>query len=193
MSLLIDGYNLMHATGIVGRGGPGGFERARQGLLNFLVASIEASELRRTVVVFDAVHAPPGLPRTIDFGGLIVRYATGDEGADALIEALIREESAPARLTVVSSDHRLHRAARRRKATPIDSDKWYAQAVERRRRRQSEPPTSTAPLTVPEDEVEYWLREFDVPHQKTSEPTTQDAFNPFPPGYAEDVLDEDRT
>ena len=32
------------------------------------------------------------------------------------IEELIRKESAPRRLTVVSSDHRVQRAARRRKA-----------------------------------------------------------------------------
>ena len=47
------------------------------------------------------------------------------EDADSLIEELIQKNSTPKNLTVVSSDHRLHRAALRRKATPIDSDVWF--------------------------------------------------------------------
>ncbi len=59
MSLLIDGYNLMHAAGILGRGsGPGSLQRSRLALLNFLAESLDPREVPRTTVVFDAHDAP---------------------------------------------------------------------------------------------------------------------------------------
>jgi predicted RNA-binding protein with PIN domain len=164
MALLIDGYNLLHATGIFGRGiGPGTLERSRRALLNFLVAAIPEQELPRTTVVFDAKDAPPGLPRRAHHRGILVCFARSHDEADDLIEELIRKDSAPRRLTVVSSDHRLHRAARRRRATAVDSDVWY----DRIRRHASHPKAShdhdedqkpQAPLS-PED-VERWLEAF---------------------------------
>ena len=107
MPLLIDGYNLLHATGIVGPGhGAGRLRAERLALLNFLAESIDPAELPHTTVVFDAREAPPGLPRqSWSIGGITVRFATQYESADELIEELIQAASAPRRLVVVSSDH----------------------------------------------------------------------------------------
>ena len=163
MALLIDGYNLLHVTGIVGRGlGPGTLERSRRAMLNFIAASLQPSELGRATVVFDAKDAPPGLPRTVRHEGLTVRYASEHDEADELIEELIRADSAPRRLTVVSSDHRIQRAARRRKAIAIDSDQWYAQLIGRRRSQHlAEPSADIKPGSpLSEEEVQRWLREF---------------------------------
>lgn len=163
MALLIDGYNLLHVTGIFGRGfGPGTLERSRRALLNFLAESIDAAELPRTTVVFDAFDAPRGLPRKLKHGEITVYYAAEQGSADALIEQLIAKHSAPRRLTVVSSDHRLHRAARRRRATAVDSDVWYAALVERRRERHLASPAPAAKPEAPlsSDQVEYWLAAF---------------------------------
>jgi hypothetical protein len=243
MAILIDGYNLLHVTGIFGRGigpggsGPGGLERSRHALLNFLAESIDPSELPRTTVVFDAVDAPRGLPRKVKHGEMTVHYATEYESADALIEHLVAKSSAPRRLTVVSSDHRLHRAARRRRATAVDSDVWYAALVECRRERNLPSPAAAAKPEVPlsPDQVEYWLSAFgadalgakaiaeaadnagdampprkrtrnasppiDTPADAQADADKGDAtgdeaedperdlpiFNPFPPGYAEDI------
>lgn len=190
MGLLIDGYNLMHAAGIIGRGvGPGGLERSRQALLNFVVEAVDDRELMHTVVVFDAEGAPPGLPRTMQHKGITVRFAAGYEDADSLIEELIQADSAPRRLTLVSSDHRLQRAARRRRATAVDSDRWYRAAVERRQRRHGQrPPTSDKPPEPStEFEVEFWMRELDV-HEPRDESLRAD--DPFPPGWADDVRED---
>jgi uncharacterized protein len=136
MPLLIDGYNLLYVTGIMGRGaGPGGLERSRMAMLNFLAASLDPGELPRTTVVFDAHDAPWGLPRVLQHQGITVHFAAKHESADALIEELIRAESAPRRLVVVSSDHQIQRAARRRRAKAVDSDVWYAELVRARRQR----------------------------------------------------------
>jgi hypothetical protein len=186
MSLLIDGYNLLNAVGIAGRGaGPGGLERSRLALLNFLAESLSAEEIPRTTVVFDARSAPPGLPGTTDHRGLTVRFAAGYEDADSLIEELIRSDSAPRKLVVVSSDHRLQRAARRRRATPIDSDAWYAEVLQRRRQRQQQSAVegkNRPPLPPLAEDVDYWVRQFGGQGQQP--PITD---NPFPPGYAEDL------
>ncbi len=197
MALLIDGYNLLHASGILGRGvGPGSLERSRRALLNFLAESLEESVLRKTTVVFDAREAPPGLPRQLTHQGLTVRFAEQGGDADALIEELIAADSSPRRLTVVSSDHRLHRAARRRNAKPVDSDLWYADTLRKRIERQRKKPTTAKPSgPASEAEVRYWLRQFglderDVPSEAPSERAESPTDNPFPPGYAEDVDEE---
>ncbi|HEY1600582.1 MAG TPA: NYN domain-containing protein [Pirellulales bacterium] len=177
MSLIIDGYNLMHAAGIIGRGmGPGGLERSRLAVLNFVVESIAPAELASTTVVFDAQDAPPGLPREMLHRGIMVRFSTGYDSADELIEHLIERASAPRRLIVVSSDHRLHRAARRRKAQAIDSDIWYEQTIAARNSRQraakTDPQKPPAPL--PASEVEYWLSKFGELPTDTHGRTTPD-------------------
>ena len=69
----------------------------------------------QTTIVFDAKQAPPGLPHQLDHGGITVIFARGYDDADELIEELIASNSTPRRLTVVSSDHRIQRAARRRR------------------------------------------------------------------------------
>jgi uncharacterized protein len=221
MAILIDGYNLLHVTGIFGRGqGPGGFERSRRALLNFLVESIEPEELPRTTVVFDAAEAPPGLPRKLKHGPIVVHYATEYGSADALIEQLISKHSSPRRLTVVSSDHRLHRAANRRRATAVDSEIWYAALVESRRNRNLASPARAAKpqVSLSPEQIEYWLTAFGADAQalaadaslvsppairsvREESPPNDDVegdasdttrrelpvFNPFPPGYAEDI------
>ena len=164
MPFLIDGYNLLNATGISSRGkGPGNLERARQALLNTLVESLPPEEVPRTIVVFDASESPWGVAKQSVHRGITVQFAAKDDDADSVIERLIAADSAPKRLTVVSSDHRLQRAAKRRRATAIDSDVWFNQLLRDRAARSS--PSATADVAKPEGpvspgEVEQWLREF---------------------------------
>jgi predicted RNA-binding protein with PIN domain len=162
-SLLIDGYNLLHESGILAGGvGPGGLQRARLALLNFLAESLEPAEAARATVVFDACDAPWGLPNQLQHRGLTVRFATRYPDADGLIEELIRSDSSPRKLTVVSSDHRLQRAAKRRKARAVDSDVWYRELLQKRRssgESKKEPP-ERPPVPLLAEDVEYWLRQF---------------------------------
>jgi predicted RNA-binding protein with PIN domain len=130
--LLIDGYNLLYAAGL-GQAdyAPGELLRARRRLLRYLVRRLRSHELRRTTVVFDARHPPEGFPHTSMLCGMRVLFATPDGDADAVIEDLIDRHSAPRRLTLVSSDHRLQQAARRRRAAFLDSDA-FVDDLERR-------------------------------------------------------------
>ncbi|HEX5443133.1 MAG TPA: NYN domain-containing protein, partial [Pirellulales bacterium] len=162
MHLLIDGYNLIYAAGMIGRGiGPGGLERSRRALLDFVAESLDEHERQRVTVVFDAHGAPHGLPHTLVHRGITVRFAAGYADADELIEELIRADSAPRRLTVVSGDHRLQRAARRRRATALDSEQWYTDTLRRRGQRPPAPPPAKPSLPADAREVEFWLAQFD--------------------------------
>jgi len=202
MALLIDGYNLLHVTGLVGRPGSG-LQGSREALLRFLARSIEPKELVATTIVFDAAEAPPGLPRIVTHEGMTVRYASEYADADALIEELIAAYNVPRSLLVVSSDHRIQRAAQRRRAQFVDSDVWMADLGRRQsvsRGAGSEPAgRRTAGLSA--DEVAYWMTEFaDAPveeppkkrGQKKQAPAPPEppVENPFPPGYGEDLLDD---
>jgi len=82
-----------------------------------------------------------------------------------VLEELIEAEADPRHLTVVSSDHRIQRAARRRKAIFVDSDAWLG---ELRRR----------------------IKATDDAHRNTATAAAPGVFeNPFPPGYGEDLLE----
>lgn len=165
MTLLIDGYNLILEGGILShRAGPGDLHRARLALANILAFSLPPETLRRTIVVFDALDAPWGLPRVVEHRGVVMRFADRGREADDLIEELIAADSAPRRLVVVSSDHRLHRAARRRGAQAIDSEPWLRRLFAERRSRQSPDdaqPGAAESKPIPQpDDVEAWLHCF---------------------------------
>jgi predicted RNA-binding protein with PIN domain len=161
MCYLLDGYNLLHAMGLLrGRAGPTGLEKARLGLLGLLRA-VYGEEATVVTVVFDAAHAPPGVPQEEDYQGIHVRFAVQQEQADDLIEALIRHDSAPRRLTVVSDDHRIRDAAERRRCK-VSSCAEYLEWLERHRRERgrSARQADAKPEHVSQEESQHWLREF---------------------------------
>jgi hypothetical protein len=68
----------------------------------------------------------------------------------------------------------LHRAAKRRKATPVDSDQWFRDVLRARAARQQPNPDVVIKPDGPytEGEVDYWLRHFGLeenPRGKTED------------------------
>lgn len=167
MSLLIDGYNLLHASEVFPAiDAPGTLANAREALVEFLGRMLTEKELRHTTIVFDARQAPPGLPRVVERGGLTMLFAPRTQSADEMLAELIDREPAPKLLTVVSSDHAVQRAARRRKARFVDSDEWCREliAAHRARRQADHPPGAEKPDgALSRDEVDFWLDEFRQP------------------------------
>ncbi len=161
MALLIDGYNLLHASDVFPAAhSPATLENARLALLDDLVIRLPAKVLARTIVTFDAVAAPPGLPRELNHRGLAVRFAQRGHTADELLEELILAEPDPRNLLVVSSDHRVQRAARQRGAQYTDSQPWYAMlAADNSNSAKSDDGRKNSPSID----------------------------NPFPPGYADEL------
>lgn len=160
--LIIDGYNLLHAAGLARvRYAPGDLERVRHRFLALLCERMPPVQRQRCTVVFDAQDAPLNLPRESRLQDLRILFAPAGGDADTEIEALIATHPAPSNLVVVSSDHRLHKAAKRRGATPIDSDPYWEQLE--RRPAAFEPPPEPPTPTRPQPrsiETDAWLAEF---------------------------------
>jgi predicted RNA-binding protein with PIN domain len=158
MSLtLVDGYNLLHASGVFGATrGARGLESSRTALLDH-VADLVGETAPRVLFVFDAAKAPDGLPGKIVHRGIRVWFAREYPDADSLIEEILEEERSPASITVVSNDRRLQLAARRRGAAAISSDAWLADL--RRPRKAADPGADKPPEPGP-GEVEHWKRHF---------------------------------
>lgn len=130
--VLIDGYNLLHAAGLAkARYAPGELQRRRAKMLQKLVELVDPAALSRTTVVFDARRDPPAESPPESSRSLSVLFAPKHQEADDLIEELLAKHSSPKQVLVVSSDHRLHKAARRRGATAIDSDLFLDQIEQR--------------------------------------------------------------
>lgn len=109
MTYLIDGYNLMFATGLASKALPAArWEKARAKFLEWLAPGAARAELR---VVFDAQHAPARSSEgTVNGVRVLFAYR---QTADDRIEELLERETRPERVTVVSNDSRVREAARR--------------------------------------------------------------------------------
>jgi predicted RNA-binding protein with PIN domain len=159
--LIIDGYNMLHASGVFGEAtGSRGFEASRRALLDHLV-DLLAGEAEQTTVVFDAANAPDGLPARFEHAGITVWFAREYPDADSLIEELIEGNQAPQHLVIVSSDRRLQAAARRRRARAVPCEVWLAERraarrTSRHRQQESKPPEPDG------DEVQHWKRYFEI-------------------------------
>jgi len=186
MALLIDGYNLLHVSDIfAGEGAGTELHRSRMALLDFLATSIDPRERNQTTIVFDAAGAPPGLPRSMTHEGMTIHFARRHSDADEMIEELLEQWPAPRELVVVSSDHRVQRAARRRGAVFIDSEQWFTE-LRAARTQGAEKDKGHADLDekATPDEIAHWVDEF------ADAPSDDSPANPFPPGYADDMTEE---
>jgi hypothetical protein len=160
-SYLIDGYNLIHALGMIQKHvGPGGLEASRTRLLDFLAAGFGADAPRCTVV-FDAKQAPPGVRRSQEHRGLAIRFAPKKQSADDLIETLIDETAQPKSLVVVSNDGRLQNAAKRRGARAWSHEAILDYLEERQATApKPAPPTREKTEIISPAEMKRWLKEF---------------------------------
>ncbi len=185
--LIIDGYNLLHYAGLGGlcrRSGK--FEQARDQLLLRLKRSLPEKELARTLVVFDAQHAAHADRRPIVVHGMTIVFSPRGRQADDLIEDLLCGTRQPRQLRVVSSDHRLLRAARAVGAGYIDSDSFLVELDKRQSARKQQSFENT-PLSPPdriktplELTADDWLKEFGDIDPKEIERSLREEARPQP-------------
>lgn len=159
MRFLIDGYNLLHRLGLAGKYlGPRAWERSRADLLAW-IRGTHQNRHDDITVVFDAEKCPEGAKSAQEIQGLHVRFAIG-KLADDLLEELIHRETLPRDLIVVSSDHRIQAAAKRRNCIVMDCETYIDHAIDAGATSPSPQPLSTKPESESIKETEYWLREF---------------------------------
>lgn len=168
---LIDGYNLLHAAGMAqSEYRPGDLLRCRTRLLRYLLDRLTAAEVRHATVVFDARDPPPDRPARIVVSGLKVLFANPGGDADALIVSLLERHTAPQRVTLVSSDRALQRAARSTRSKFVGSDEFLNDLDRRRASRRKTPSASATHddikpgANLSPAQTAYWLNIFgDVP------------------------------
>jgi predicted RNA-binding protein with PIN domain len=181
---LIDGYNLMHAAGLVP---PAARRRSahpvnwRQALLQFLdqLVDLLGPQAARTTIVFDAGRCPLTTPRATTYHDLRVLFATDVPDADQRIIELIRSDTAPRHLTVVSSDRDIVREAKRRRAVTVDSDRFWQELLTRQQKART-PLASEGqekPVTVSPEEAKRFLAEL----EERPRPTTSTRTRKLPP------------
>jgi predicted RNA-binding protein with PIN domain len=159
MRFLIDGYNLMHAMGLLnGPVGPNGLAKARTQLFGRLATN--HADTDSVMLVLDARGAVAGVHENETRGPIEIHYAVREE-ADDFIERQIAHDAAPAKLVVVSSDRRLRDAAKRR-----GCESWpsldYVDWLERtqRERARAKPPEPDKPASMSENERKSWEKIF---------------------------------
>jgi predicted RNA-binding protein with PIN domain len=168
--LIIDGYNLLHLAGLGQRTkAAGGLENARKKLLKRLSRGLLPEERLKTTVVFDAQYAEHKDRHPLQADGMTVLFSPRGWQADDLIEEMLRHSPLGKQIMVVSSDHRIQRAARAARAEVMDCDAFLVELDRREELAQrGEKPDSdpqekpaAAPQTPPgRDELETWMAEF---------------------------------
>jgi predicted RNA-binding protein with PIN domain len=154
--LIIDGYNLLRAVQ--------SFSEQPFNITDVQLCLVLSEYLVRVKkkgkIVFDGI-GPRDKTVFKNIKNLEVIFSGTSREADDIIEKLVLENTAPKRLIVVSSDRRIKTAAKKRKATALDSaDFWMEviKALEKKRRRKPEPQAKFTGIS--ELETDFWLREF---------------------------------
>ncbi|HOO17057.1 MAG: NYN domain-containing protein [Phycisphaerae bacterium] len=156
MPVLIDGDNLLHAARAAKPPGP----LVGRSILCDTIGRWARRRAERVRVIFDGPEPNPSLAKQIGNADIDVSYS-GGQSADAVLIGILETDSAARRLLVVSSDHEIAHAAKRRRARPIRSDEFWALVQhdlarpppgpsEPREKRHGQTPEAT----------DKWLREF---------------------------------
>lgn len=197
--VIIDAYNLIFQCGLQPKklDSPQALKRTRDRLFRELAERIDDRSRSKVVIVFDAKRRPD--ETAVNYHGFDVRYAFEFDDADSMIIQLISQHSQPKKLTVVSSDHQIQTAASRRGATAIDSDVWFDSL--RLTHTENVEDDEKQPL-LSEEEQALWIANMqlelsqedqaakeaadDAPQSERKDAQT---WNPFPDGYADDLLE----
>ena len=159
MPLLIDCYNVLHAEKPSALAGLG-----EASLCALLARSRWAAG--GVTVVCDGSPKPHSLKAGDPaLGAVELIFSGADRSADDVIVELIDRDSAPRRLTVVSSDRTIRRAARRRKARDWSAEEFLKRLPKAARSGGDPPepgPGKPGGDAMPDGQVERWLDFFGI-------------------------------
>jgi predicted RNA-binding protein with PIN domain len=152
--LLIDAYNVLHAT----------MPAVLAGLdEEGLCVAIQRSAYRRhrAIVVCDGRVKPLG-PEASPVDGVELVYSGSTRTADDVIIDRIDASHTPRRLVVVSTDREIRAAARRRRCTSVTSDDFVARVAETLDRTPAPPRDAKPHGPLTGDQVDRWLKHFGI-------------------------------
>ena len=111
---------------------------------------------QRGEIIFDGI-GPPDKSGFDGISNLEVFFAGAGSDTDTVIEDKIIANSAPRRLRVVSSDRRLRKAARARKATSITSEAFWHNIQKQLSRKKTVKEPSAKRQGLSDSETRQWL------------------------------------
>jgi predicted RNA-binding protein with PIN domain len=158
MPFIIDGYNLLHSIDQTSEDWDAVGDIRLCHIISRYFHLIDA----KGVIVFDG-KGPPEKSRFENIERLEVLFTGLKTDADTVIENKIQSNSAPKNLTIVSSDRRIRRAARMRKATSLKSEEFWEAACKRlkqKRKSSVEPGAKRSGLS--ESETDRWMKYFGI-------------------------------
>ena len=153
--IIIDGHNLLHSIQELEEGSePISDVQLCRILGRYLKLTGEKGE-----IIFDGI-GPRDKSGFDNINNLEVFFAGRGSDSDTVIEDKIRASTAPRRLTIVSSDRRLLKAARAGEATAVKSQVFWNNLQKQLRRKKpiKEPPAKRRGLS--EGETKQWLEFF---------------------------------
>jgi predicted RNA-binding protein with PIN domain len=155
--LIIDGHNLLHSIiKIDHESEPFSDIQLCWIISRYLKAISETGE-----IVFDGT-GPRDKSQFDNIANLEVFFAGLGTDADTVIENKIRANTAPKRLSIVSSDRRLRDAARSRKATAVKSEVFWDNLQKQLRRKKQVKEPEAKRMGLSESETKQWLEFFGI-------------------------------
>jgi len=152
MAVIVDGHNLLHSIHKEDRDSDSCGDVWLCRILGRYFGQIN----EKGEIVFDGT-GPRDKSEFDNISNLEVFFAGISCDADTVIEDMIAANTAPKRLTVVSSDRRIRDAARKRRATAVKSQVFWkiVQKQLSRKKKVKEPPAKRQGIS--EGETEQWL------------------------------------
>jgi predicted RNA-binding protein with PIN domain len=154
--LIIDGYNLLWAI----------HKEADHSELDDLqlcrlIGQYLKLVRRQGQIIFDG-KGPPDKAPFERISNLEVIFSGQTKDADAVIEAKIAADSAPRRLTIISSDQGVRKAARAAKAVSMKSESFYSEMVKVLSRKKPQAEPSEKRLGLDPAQTKQWLKYFNL-------------------------------
>jgi len=161
LRILIDGYNLIHASREADFGWTDlSLEKAREALVNFLVTTRRPA-MEEITVVFDGASGV-GYPREATARGVTVVYSEPGTSADDVICRMVTESPNPRKYLVVSKDRQIRETVLAVGAQVVSPESFLERSQEEHeKRRRAGPAEPKEKYTgVRPSEVERWRKIF---------------------------------
>ncbi|MHC4173786.1 MAG: NYN domain-containing protein [Planctomycetota bacterium] len=152
---IIDGNNLLHSIGEVDEGS--------ESISDVQLCRIVGRYLKligeKGEIIFDGT-GPRDKSGFDNISNLEVLFAGLGTDADTIIEDKIRANTAPKRLSIVSSDRRLRKAAQARKAMAVKSEVFWNNLQKQLSRKKTMREPAAKRQGLSESETKQWLKFF---------------------------------
>jgi predicted RNA-binding protein with PIN domain len=155
--IIIDGHNLLHSIVNISEEA----ESINDVQLCWIVSRYLRAIRKQGEIIFDGT-GPRDKSQFDNIAYLEVLFAGLGSDADSVIENKIKANTAPKRLSIVSSDRRLRDAARARKATAVKSEVFWINLQKQLKRKKPIKEPEAKRVGLSESETKQWLELFGI-------------------------------